>query len=143
VPDRTALEEGGDRRWGRVIAHDVLECGAHLHQGAPLAFGWYVPHDDIDAAALIPVEGRTFCPYKGLASYYDIGARSRAAWSYPEAWPEAAAVSDWVPFEPDIVDVYLDGGKLVLEPGQTVVPHGIDRGLDPDEARQRRGTVDR
>jgi uncharacterized protein (DUF427 family) len=31
---------------------------------APLA-GWYVPRADIEEAALIPVQGQTFCPYKG------------------------------------------------------------------------------
>jgi hypothetical protein len=68
-----------------------------------------------------------------MASYYDIGQRSGAAWSYREAWPEVARVSDFVSFEPDKVDVYLDGKKLAPAPGQTVIPHGIDRGLDPDE----------
>ena len=99
---------------------------------------WYVPRADIDAAALTPVDGQTFCPYKGLASYYDIGSRRRAAWSYVDAWPEVGAVSDWVSFEPDLVDVFLDGRKLALEPGQTVVPHGIDRGLDPSELSENR-----
>jgi hypothetical protein len=51
--------------------------------------------------ALTPAQGRTFCPYKGLASYYDIGQNE----------------------------------KLALEPGQAVIPHGIDRRLDPDEVR--------
>lgn len=98
---------------------------------------WYVPREDIDLTALNPVEGETFCPYKGLAGYFDIGAAKRAAWSYPEAWPEVERVSGFVSFEPDVVDVTLDGRKLALEPGQTVTPHGIDRGLDPDELRPR------
>jgi len=104
---------------------------------------WYVPRDDIDQSALTPVDGQTFCPYKGLASYYDIGQHKRAAWSYVEAWPEVARVSGFVSFEPDVVDVYLDGRKLALEPGQTVLPHGIDRGLDPDEVRHRSVATDR
>ena len=33
---------------------------------------WYVPRADVDESALTPAEGQTFCPYKGLASYYDI-----------------------------------------------------------------------
>lgn len=94
---------------------------------------WYVPRDDIAAEALRPVDGQTFCPYKGLASYYDIGARRRAAWSYPNAWTEVARIRDLISFEPDKIDVYLDGDKLALEPGQTVLAHGPDRGLDPDE----------
>jgi uncharacterized protein (DUF427 family) len=102
---------------------------------------WYVPREDIDETALTPVEGQTFCPYKGLAGYFDIGSRKRAAWSYPEAWPEVARVSGFVSFEPDVVDVHLDDRKLALEPGQTVTPHGVDRGLDPDELRSRAAAV--
>jgi hypothetical protein len=72
-----------------------------------------------------------------LASYYTIGTRKRAAWSYPDAWPEVARVSNLLSFEPDKIDVYLDGRQLHLEPGQTVVPHGVDRGLETDEILQR------
>jgi uncharacterized protein (DUF427 family) len=98
---------------------------------------WYVPRQDIDGKALIPAEGQTFCPYKGLCSYYDIGDRKKAAWSYLQAWPEVARISNLVSFEPDEIDVFLDNNKLALEPGQIVVPHGIDRGLDPDELLRR------
>lgn len=94
---------------------------------------WYVRRDDIDESALTPVAGQTFCPYKGIASYYDIGSRKRAAWSYVDAWPEVGRVRDLVSFEPDKIDVYLDDRQLQLEPGQTVIPHGVDRGLDTDE----------
>lgn len=98
---------------------------------------WYVPREDVDQEALMPVQGETFCPYKGLASYYDIGSRVKAAWSYPKAWPEVARVSNHVSFEPDRIDVFLDDLKLTQEPGQNVSPHGIDRGLDPDELMER------
>jgi uncharacterized protein (DUF427 family) len=98
---------------------------------------WYVDRDDIDGSALDAVGGQTFCPYKGLASYYDIGSHKKAAWSYTNAWPEVARVSNLVSFEPDKIEVLLDGKQLHLEPGQTVVAHGIDRGLDPDEILQR------
>ena len=94
---------------------------------------WYVLRQDIDESALIPVEGQTFCPYKGLASYYDIGERKRAAWSYLRAWPEVARISNLVSFEPDTIDVFLDDKKLALDAGQAVKEHGIDRTLDPDE----------
>jgi uncharacterized protein (DUF427 family) len=98
---------------------------------------WYVPRRDIDEAALVAVEGQTFCPYKGLCSYYDIGDRKKAAWSYLQAWPEVTRISGLVSFEPDQVEVLIDGKKLALEPGQGVVEHGIDRGLDPDEVLSR------
>ncbi|BBY46788.1 hypothetical protein MARA_02180 (plasmid) [Mycolicibacterium arabiense] len=94
---------------------------------------WYVHRQDVDQSALEPAEGQTFCPYKGLASYYTIGERRRSAWSYTNAWTEADRVRNLVSFEPDKIDVFLDDQQLHLEPGQTVIAHGLDRGLDADE----------
>jgi len=98
---------------------------------------WYVLREHIDASALVQADGQTFCPYKGLTSYYDIGDNKRAAWDYPQAWPDVARISNLVSVEPDEVQVFLDDKKLALEPGQSVTPHGIDRGLDPDEILNR------
>jgi len=94
---------------------------------------WYVPRGDVDESALTHVEGQTFCPYKGLCSYYDIADAHQAAWSYEDAWPEVRHISGLVSFEPDKVAVRLDDTRLRLEPGQTVIPHGIDRDLTTDE----------
>ncbi len=94
---------------------------------------WYVPRADIDESTLTPVKLQTFCPYKGLCSYYAIGDARLAAWSYPDAYAGVGRISNLVSFEPDIVSVYLDGVQLHLEPGQTVVPHGPDRNLDVAE----------
>jgi uncharacterized protein (DUF427 family) len=101
---------------------------------------WYVPRENIDESALKRIELQTFCPYKGICSYYDIGSHQRAAWSYISAWPEVGRVTNLVSFEPDKVDVYLDGKQLQLEPGQTVIAHGVDRGLGTDEVLQKTPT---
>jgi uncharacterized protein (DUF427 family) len=122
-------------RSGDTVVADTRRPLALYESG--FAPRWYVLREDIDESTLKPVEGQTFCPYKGLASYYDIGDRKRAAWCYIDAWPEVGRVSNLVSFEPDKVDVYIDDTQLHLEPGQTVVSHGIDRGLDPDEIQQR------
>jgi len=90
---------------------------------------WYAAHADVDESALTFVDHQTFCPYKGLCSYYNIGDARLAAWSYREPYPEVRRISNLVSFEPDIVSVYLDGVQLHLEPGQTVIPHGPDREL--------------
>jgi uncharacterized protein (DUF427 family) len=95
---------------------------------------WYVPRADIDEAALTPVPHQTFCPYKGLCSYFDVGSARRAAWSYPEAYAEVGRISGLVSFEPDRVLVRLDGRPLLLPPGQAVIDHGPDRGLTVAEA---------
>jgi uncharacterized protein (DUF427 family) len=128
------------REGDRIVAETRRPLALYESGFAPR---WYVPRDDIDESSLKAVEGQTFCPYKGLASYYDIGDRKRAAWCYINAWPEVGRVSNLVSFEPDKIDVYLDGRQLRLEPGQTVVAHGIDRGLDPGEALTRETTSSR
>jgi uncharacterized protein (DUF427 family) len=99
---------------------------------------WYVPRADIDESALTFVEHQTFCPYKGVCSYYNIGDARLGAWSYREAFPEVGRISGLVSFEPDIVSVQLDGTHLRLEPGQTVIPHGPDRELTVAETSTRR-----
>jgi uncharacterized protein (DUF427 family) len=118
-------------RDGEQVIADTQQPLALYESG--FAPRWYVPREDVDESALKPVDGQTFCPYKGIASYYDVGDRKRAAWSYVNAWSEVGRVSNLVSFEPDKIDVYLDGKQLHLEPGQTVIPHGVDRGLDIDE----------
>jgi uncharacterized protein (DUF427 family) len=126
----------------RTSRHLVVKAGdrvvADTH--APLVLfesgfapRWYVPRADVDESALTPVEGQTFCPYKGLCSYYDVAGVARAAWYYPQAWEEVARVRDMISFEQDKLTVTLDGKPLLLEPGQQVISHGVDRGLDVDE----------
>lgn len=104
---------------------------------------WYVPRAAIDESALTPVDHQTFCPYKGVCSYYAIGDAHLAAWSYPDAYPEVVRISDLVSFEPDIVSVQLDDKQLRLAPGQTVIPHGADRALTVAEAFNRGTDVGR
>ena len=98
---------------------------------------WYVPRADIEESALTFVNHQTFCPYKGLCSYYDIGDARLGAWSYREPFSEVGRISGLVSFEPDIVSVELDGKQLRLEPGQTVIPHGPDRELTVAEGHAR------
>jgi len=126
----------------RASRHLVVKAGDRVvaDTRAPLALyesgfapRWYVPRTDIDEAALTPVEFQTFCPYKGACSYYDVAGVPRAAWYYPKAWEEVARVRDLVSFEPDKLTVTLDDRPLLLEPGQHVIAHGVDRGLDLDE----------
>jgi uncharacterized protein (DUF427 family) len=98
---------------------------------------WYVPREDIDESALELADTETFCPYKGIASYYDIGEHAGAAWSYQHAWTEVGRISTMVSFEPEKIEVQLDGKRLRLAPGQAVALHGVDRGLGTDEILDR------
>jgi uncharacterized protein (DUF427 family) len=123
---RHLLVRSGDR----IIADTIRPLALYESGFAPR---WYVPAADVDQSALTPAPGLTFCPYKGLCSYYDIADARRAAWSYQDAYTEVRRIFGLISFEPDKVAVHLDGTRLRLEPGQAVVPHGVDRDLTTDE----------
>jgi uncharacterized protein (DUF427 family) len=97
---------------------------------------WYVPRADVDESALTLVERQTFCPYKGVCSYYDIEDARLAVWSYPTPYPEVDRIANFLSFEPDVVSVQLDGKQLHLESGQTVISHGPDRELTVAEVNR-------
>ena len=118
------------RAGGRVVADTTSPLVLYESGFAPR---WYVPRDDVNGEELAPEELRTFCPYKGIASYYEIDGVDHAAWSYRSPIDDMPAIADLVSFEPDRVEVTLDGERLALEPGQTVVSHGVDRNLGIDE----------
>jgi uncharacterized protein (DUF427 family) len=119
----------------RIIAETRRPLALYESGFAPR---WYVPRADVEESALTPVKHQTFCPYKGLCSYYNVGDAHLAVWSYPEAYPEVSRISNFLSFEPDIISVQLDGKQLHLEPGQTVIPHGPDRELTVAEVLPRR-----
>jgi len=120
---------------GRIIADTTRPLVLYESGFAPR---WYVPRPDIDESCLRPAPTQTFCPYKGICSYYDIGDVRLAAWYYLDAYPEVRRIANMVSFEPDLITVHLDGQQLHLEPGQTVIPHGPDRELTVDEVRPGR-----
>lgn len=62
----------------------------------------YFPAEDVKSGVLEPSATHTTCPWKGVASYYDVvvdGQRnSDAAWYYPEPKPAAEEITDRVAF---------------------------------------------
>jgi uncharacterized protein (DUF427 family) len=68
----------------------------------------YIPRRDVDMAALTRSEHKTFCPYKGEASYYSIpagGDRSvNAVWTYEAPFEAMQQIKDYLAFYPDRVD---------------------------------------
>jgi uncharacterized protein (DUF427 family) len=118
-------------RSGERIVADTTRALVLYESG--FAPRWYGPRGDIDESALTVNEAQTFCPYKGVCSYYDIGEARRAAWSYREAFTEVARISDFISFEPDKITVLVDDKQLHLEARQTVVSHDVDRDLTVDE----------
>jgi len=68
----------------------------------------YIPRADADMSLLKPSAHKTYCPYKGDASYFSIQAGGRSAenavWSYEQPYPAVKTIKDHLAFYPDRVD---------------------------------------
>jgi uncharacterized protein (DUF427 family) len=83
----------------------------------------YIPLGDVIPGSLRQSSTRTYCPYKGEASYYDVVlADGRqivdAVWTYPTPHPAMAAIANHVAFYTDRVQLTVEAsGAGTLSPG--------------------------
>ncbi|MCB1491862.1 MAG: DUF427 domain-containing protein [Rhodobiaceae bacterium] len=79
----------------------------------------YLPREDVIGLAGTPGSRRSFCPFKGTASYWDLTISGRtypdAAWSYDNALPDAAAIRGMVAISADLVG--RDANVVLPPPG--------------------------
>jgi uncharacterized protein (DUF427 family) len=65
----------------------------------------YLPREAADMTRLVRSRERTYCPYKGEASYFHIVAGDRrlenAVWSYEDPYPAVAEIKGRLAFYPD------------------------------------------
>ena len=76
----------------------------------------YFPLDDVRVELIESPDHRTFCPFKGTASYWDvrIGEETfdNGAWTYRNALPEAKEIEGFVGFMPDVLtELDIDGKR--------------------------------
>ena len=82
---------------------------------------YYIPPDDV-LAELTAAPGRSFCEWKGTASYWTVTAgdtvAKAAAWSYARPTPRFAALEGYLAFYPGLMDACRVGDALVTpQPG--------------------------
>jgi NAD(P)-dependent dehydrogenase (short-subunit alcohol dehydrogenase family) len=107
------IEKTGLRVLARVGTHLVADTTRALtlrEAGYPPV--QYIPLDDVDQTLLAASETRTYCPYKGDASYYTItlleGELTDAVWSYREPYEAVAPIANYVAFYTDRVEVVTE-----------------------------------
>jgi uncharacterized protein (DUF427 family) len=71
---------------------------------------FYLPPEDI-RAELRPSTRKTYCAYKGEASYRSIDERRDLAWTYEAPLPDAARLTGLIAFFDELVDVTVDGDR--------------------------------
>jgi uncharacterized protein (DUF427 family) len=90
---------------GRTLA-DTTAPTLVYETSLPTRF--YVPRADL-VAPFRASATKTYCPYKGEASYLSLDERDDIAWSYENPLPDAAPLTDLVAFFDDIMEVTVDG----------------------------------
>lgn len=95
---------------GREIADSRAAFLVHETRHDPV---WYLPPEDVERHVLAPSETRTYCPFKGYASYWTIelpDARLEdAVWAYLEPYDECRSLTGYFAFYPDRVTIEVDG----------------------------------
>jgi uncharacterized protein (DUF427 family) len=113
-----------DARRVRVILGDVVVADTRaalrvLETSHPPTF--YLPLDDVAAGHLAPAQGRSFCEWKGEATYFDVAGGDRvatgAAWHYPTPSAPFAAILGHVAFYPGRVSCEVDGERVRAQDG--------------------------
>ncbi len=103
-PGRVVVSVGG-----RVLA-DTRAALTLREAGYPPV--QYVPRADVDMTRLERGPHATYCPYKGDCAYFSIpeaGARGEAAvWTYEAPFEAVAAISGYLAFYPDRVEVRVE-----------------------------------
>jgi uncharacterized protein (DUF427 family) len=79
---------------------------------------FYLPREDV-RVELRARPQRTYCPYKGEASYWSFAGHEDLAWSYARPLPDAVAITGLVAFWDERVDVFL-GGTRRPRPGGAI-----------------------
>ena len=71
---------------------------------APVVY--YLPRKDVTMERLVRTSQRTYCPFKGDASYYSIkGGPENAVWSYEQPYDETSVLKERLAFYPDKVEI--------------------------------------
>lgn len=83
---------------------------------------YYIPQADIRMDVLFPESRRTFCEFKGAASYWTVRVEAResrnAAWSYDNPNQGYAAIQDHLAFYASRMDAcYVNAERVAPQPG--------------------------
>lgn len=99
------------RAGGRVIADTGRALTLREADYPPVQ---YIPLEDVAQGALRPTDTRTYCPYKGDASYYTLvtadGEVADAVWTYEKPYDAVDVIAGYVAFYPKHVEIAVQEG---------------------------------
>ena len=106
----------------RIGDHTIAETNRSqrvLETSQPPAF--YIPQDDVDMDSLSPSLGRSFCEWKGEASYFDLTTDAatidQVGWTYREPTAPFAPIVDHIAFYAQKLTCSVNGEEVTANEG--------------------------
>ena len=103
-----------------VMVADTTSAIRVLETSQPPAL--YIPRTDISQGCLVPGSGRSFCEWKGPATYWSVVVGDtvvpNVGWSYEDPTPPFAAIRGHVAFYARLLDeCWVGDERVVANPG--------------------------
>lgn len=110
-PDYPITIEPAGRRVRVLLGETVLAESENALVLDETDYGpvYYFPRADVNLDTMTRTDHRTFCPYKGDASYWSAGEQENLAWSYEEPFDEMTEITGYVAFYRDRVEIEAGG----------------------------------
>lgn len=104
-----------------ILIADSTDVKRVLETASPPTY--YIPVHDVDMKYFIKSDKRTFCEWKGAASYYFIKVHDKtaidAAWYYPQPTPAFESIKNYIAIYPQEMDAcFVDGEIARAQPGK-------------------------
>ncbi|WP_337869437.1 DUF427 domain-containing protein [Meiothermus sp.] len=105
---------------GELVIADTTLAYRVLETSHPPVY--YIPPADIRMDLLEATPRRTYCEFKGQASYWTLKAGDtvlpNVAWSYEDPTPGFAAIKGYLAFYLEPLEGFVDGEKAQPQPGR-------------------------
>jgi len=103
-----------------ILIADSTDAKRVLETSSPPTY--YIPTRDIEMKYFIKSDRRSFCEWKGEASYYSIKVHDKtardAAWYYPNPTPSFESIKNYIAIYPQDMDTcFVDGEIARPQPG--------------------------
>lgn len=105
-------------RDGGALVASTSRAFKVMETASPPTF--YVPRADVSFDRLTPMNARTYCEWKGTATYWALkhNPEEPVAWSYERPRPRFEAIKGYIAFYPALLDCRLGGEVVKAQPGR-------------------------
>lgn len=104
---------------GKVIA-ETSNAVRVLETASPPTF--YIPRTDVDFECLCLGSGRSFCEWKGTATYWSVSVPgseiANVGWSYEDPTRQFTSIRQYISFYPGKLNCKVDDEEVRPQPGE-------------------------